>query len=199
MEPEAHVGESAELYAIGALDPAERGAIDEHIAGCTECARRVGEAEETVLALERGVRVDPIACAVLQPRPLRRREPPPVWWIPVAAAAALIVGMLLPGLFAQHDTPALAMIHSHFNHAQFSGANAPPGKVIYARDRSWYYVIVEGSHRYDVYGIRNARSVSLGTTEPKGPTSELFWQHREPFDRIELRDGGRAIEAASIR
>lgn len=198
MEPDVHIGEAAELYAIGALDAAERTAVDAHIARCTECARRVGEAEETVLALERDVRVDPLATAVAVPLRLRRREVP-AWWLGVAAAAALIVGTLLPGLFTQHDTPTLAMIHSHFNHAQFSGLNAPAAKVIYARDRSWYYVIVEGSHRYDVFGLRAGQSVGLGTTEPKGATSELFAQHREPFERIELRDGGKPLEAASIR
>ncbi|HEX3670689.1 MAG TPA: hypothetical protein VHT92_03185 [Candidatus Cybelea sp.] len=198
MEPDAHLGEAAELYAIGALDAAERTAADAHIARCIECARRVGEAEETVLALERDVHVDPLAAAVAVPLRLRRREVP-AWWVAVAAAAALIAGTLLPGLFAQRDTATLAMVHSHFNHAQFSGPNAPPAKVIYARDRSWYYVIVEGSHRYDVYGLHDGQSVSLGTTQPKGATSELFWQRREQFDRIELRGDGKAIETASIR
>lgn len=198
MEPDVHIGEAAELYAIGALDAAERTAVDAHIARCSECARRVGEAEETVLALERDVRVDPLASAIAVPLHVRRREVP-AWSLAVAAAAALIVGTLLPGIFAQHDTPTLAMIHSHFNHAQFAGLNAPAAKVIYARDRSWYYVIVEGSHRYDAYGVRDGQSVPLGATEPRGATSELFWQHKEQFDRIELREGGKAIEAASIR
>ena len=199
MEPNGHVGEFAELYAIGALDGAERAAVDAHIAGCAQCARRVGEAEETVLALERDVRVDPLAAAVAAPLRLGRRREVPVWWLPLTAAAALIVGFLLPNTFARHDTPALAMINSHFNHAQFNGEKAPAGKVIYARDRSWYYVIVEGSHRYEVSGVRGGRNVSLGTTEPNGATSELFWRHSAPFERIELRDGGRTIETASIR
>lgn len=193
-----HIGESAELYAAGALDAGERAAVEAHVSSCAECARRVGEAEETVLALERDVRVDPLAFAVAAPLRLRRREVP-AWWLPVAAAAALIVGMVLPDLFAQREPATLAMIRSHFNHAQFSGPNAPPAKVIYARDRSWYYVIVEGSHRYGVYGIHDGRGIEIGTTEPKGATSELFVRDGLPLDRVELRNGERAIEAASIR
>ncbi len=151
-----------------------------------------------MLALERNVRVDPLAFAVAAPL----RSAPTgssAWWLPVAAAAALIVGMALPNLFARNESPTLAMIHSHFNHAQFSGLNAPPAKVIYARDRSWYYVIVEGAHRYGVVGVGNGGSVEIGTTQPKGETSELFVRNGRPFDRVELRDGERTIEAASIR
>ncbi|HET6276981.1 MAG TPA: zf-HC2 domain-containing protein [Candidatus Cybelea sp.] len=198
MEPKAHIGENAELYAVGTLDARERAAVETHVSECSECRRRLGEAEETVLALERDVRVDPLAFAVAAPLRLHRREVP-AWWLPVAAAAALIVGMALPSLFAQRESPTLAMIHSHFNHAQFSGSNAPPAKVIYARDRSWYYVIVEGSHRYGVYGVGNGRSVEIGSTQPKGESSELFVRDGLPFDRVELRDGVRVIEAAMIR
>ena len=198
MERNDHIGESAELYAAGALDAQERSAVEAHVARCVTCLQRLGEAEETVLALERNVRVDPLAFAVAAPLRLRRREVP-AWWLPVAAAAALIVGMALPNLFARNESPTLAMIHSHFNHALFSGLNAPPAKVIYARDRSWYYVIVEGAHRYGVVGVGNGGSVEIGTTQPKGETSELFVRNGRPFDRVELRDGERTIEAASIR
>lgn len=198
MERNDHIGDSAELYAIGALDARERSAVEAHVERCTACLRRLGEAEETVLALERDVRVDPLAFAVVAPLRLRRREVP-AWWVPVAAVAALIVGMVLPNLFAQRESPTLAMIHSHFNHAQFSGPNGPPAKVIYARDHSWYYVIVEGAHRYGVYGIEGGRNVEIGTTQPKGESSELFVRDGRAFDRVELRDGERIVESAMIR
>lgn len=198
MEANAHIGDNAELYAAGALDARERAAVEAHVVRCGECMRRLGEAEETVLALERDVRVDPLAFAIAAPLRLRRREVP-AWWLPVAAAAALVVGAFLPSLFAQREPASLAMIHSHFNHAQFSGRNAPPAKVIYARDRSWFYVIVEGSHRYAVYGIAGGTSVNLGTTSPRGATSELFSNAQSDYERIELRDDARVIETASIR
>jgi len=86
-------------------------------------------------------------------------------------------------------------IDSHFSHAQFSG-NGPPAKVIYARDRSWYYVIVSGSRRFEVYGLRGTQATRLGTTVPRGETSELFVR-KQP--RFELRDGATGIENASVR
>ena len=54
MESDVHVGEAAELYALGALDEREQAGLEAHIAHCAQCLRRVGEAEETLLALERG-------------------------------------------------------------------------------------------------------------------------------------------------
>jgi hypothetical protein len=196
MALEPHVGEAAELYAIGALEPFERAALEAHIAGCSECLRRVGEAEETVLALEE---IATPATLPLQHRPMPfQRRGVPAWWVGVVAAAALIVGFMLPKPVSQHDIATLAMIGSHFSHAQFAGSG-PPAKVLYARDRSWYYVIVSGSHSYAVYGIANGASTALGQTRPRGATSDLFTRVRARFDRLELRDGGVAIESAAIR
>ena len=197
MDFEPHVGENAELYAVGALDEAERTAVDEHIAECAECLRRVGEAEETVLALE---------CAPVSRfgharqrklAPLMRRSVPS-WWIPIAAAAALVVGLLIPHPLPQHDRAMLAMIGSHFSHAQFSGSG-PPAKVLYARDRSWYYVIVAGRHRLDVYGVLPNRIVLLGQTQPDGDTSTLFTPSHARFERLELREKGTRYASAAIR
>ena len=199
MNADFHVDELAELYALGTLDAGERAQVAEHIAHCAACLRRVGEAEETVLALERVVQpVTPYAgIATTQ----RRRVA--LWW-PAVAAAALIVGLLLPRPFAERQNPAmLAMIHSHFSHAQFSGApGAPAAKVIYARDRSWLYVIVEGERRYGVYGVIGRQSVLLGTTQPRGTTSDLYSKTvntDQKFTRIELRDDGRLLENATMR
>lgn len=196
MQPDEHIGESAELYAVGALDPAERNAVDAHIAGCMQCRRRVGEAEETVLALERGRGADSAAVERSAPLPFARRRM--LWLLPLTAAAAFIVGLLFPRAAPQHDAATLAMIGSHFSHAQFVGSG-PPAKVIYARDRSWYYVIVVGNERYGVYGVREGRSVMLGSIEPHGATSELFARTLTPYERIELRGSRRTIEAAAIR
>lgn len=196
MQAEDHIGEAAELYAIGALDAAEHAAVDAHIAHCTECMRRVGEAEETVLALERANFVEGTAPGVRAPQPFSRRSV--TWILPLAAAAAFILGVLFPRPAAQNDVATLAMIGSHFSHAQFAGSG-PAAKVLYARDRSWYYVIVVGNQRYGVYGVRDGTSVRLGATEPRGKTSELFARASARYDRIELRDGRTAIDTATIR
>jgi hypothetical protein len=125
----------------------------------------------------------------------RRRISP--WWLVPAMAAALIVGILWPRAQSQHDVATLAMVNGHFSHAQFAGTG-PKAKVLYARDRSWYYVIVAGTGRYDVYGVAGDNRVSLGSTNAVGSTNELFVKMRERFDHLELQDGA-ATETATIR
>lgn len=195
MNADMHVEELAELYALGELDVSERAQVDEHIAHCASCMRRVGEAEETVLALEQVVQpVTPrLGVTRLQRRPIER------WW-PAVAAAALIVGLLLPRPLTLPQNPALlALIHSHFSHSQFSGSSgSPAAKAIYARDRSWLYVIVDGAHRYGVYGVDGRRTSMLGITRPSGATSDLYTLTTQRFLRIELREGPRIIETAAM-
>ncbi|MBV8147747.1 MAG: zf-HC2 domain-containing protein, partial [Candidatus Eremiobacteraeota bacterium] len=181
-----HVGEEAELYALGMLDDRQRAAVEAHLAECTACSRRVGEAEETVLALERRSVATPIPFARRLPLKFERRRIS-AWWLAPAAAAALIVGLLLPRPASNENAALLAMINSHFSHAQFAGATGPPAKVLYARDRSWYYVIVTGIHRYDVYGIHAGVASDLGTTSPGEGTNQLFVRTMTRFDRLELR------------
>jgi len=193
MDPEAHIGDNAELYAVGLLDDDEQAVVEAHVAHCATCLRRVGEAEETVLALEHGN-----APARPQPLPLARASRN--WWALPAIAAALIVGLLIPRPSSQQNSATLAMIHSHFSHAQFAGSTGvPSAKVLYARDRSWYYVIVQGAHRYQVYGIRSGQSSQLGTTRPDRDVSELFVRKGARYDRLELCDRGKPVETASIR
>lgn len=195
---DAHIGENAELYAIGSLDDLERQRVDAHVANCADCLRRLGQAEETVLGLERETPAEPLPANARAPQFGSRRVAS--WWLgAVAAAAALIVGYLLPHPQAPSDGAAqVAMLHSHFNHAQFVG-HGPLAKVIYARDGSWYYVVVEGSHRYLVRGAGASSNTDLGTTTPRDGTSELFVPHSHRFERIDLRDGPNVVESAQIR
>lgn len=195
MEFEAHVGELAELYAAGALDERERSIVLAHVSQCEDCLRRLGEAEETVLALERRFKTPDDAVAARIPLTLFRS--PNRLWYAVAIAAALVVGFLIPHPQSHQSSAMLAMIQSHFSHAQFGGPG-PAAKVLYARDRSWYYVIVQGSHEYGVYGIRNDRAEFLGTTRPGGLTSDLFVRSSR-FDAVELRDRDKMVERAAIR
>jgi len=196
MDAEPHIGDSAELYAAGVLDAGERASVDAHIERCPACLRRVGEAEETVLALERELTAEPLYGAG-KPLALSRRGVAP-WWVAVAAAAALIAGVLIPRATPRNDAPTLAMIQSHFSHAQFGGSG-PAAKVLYARDRSWYYVIVSGKHRYDIFGVAGGRSTRLGVTTPMGNASELFTRSRVSYGRLELRYGSAVRETAAIR
>jgi len=196
MPANEHIGEAAELYAAGQLDPAEIAAIEAHAAGCEACLRRLGEAEETVLALERvsAPVAIPVASNVLQ-FPRRGLSP---WWFVPAMAAALLVGILWPRAQPQYNVATLAMVNGHFSHAQFAGTG-PRAKVLYARDRSWYYVIVAGSERYDVYGVAGSDRISLGTTTPSGSTSELFVRSKLRFDKLQLQGNGAVSTSAVIR
>ncbi|MBV9332585.1 MAG: zf-HC2 domain-containing protein [Candidatus Eremiobacteraeota bacterium] len=198
MQPDEHIGESAELYALGALEPAEQAAVEAHIAQCVQCLRRVGEAEETLLALERANVVRAASGDIRTPVAFMRRHI--VWLLPLTAAAAFIIGLLFPRTTPQspHDLATLAMIGSHFSHAQFTGQGAP-AKVLYARDRSWYYVIVEGWHRYAVYGFAGGARLKLGETMPSGKTSELFTRSSGRYDRLELFDRSTVAGTATIR
>ncbi|MBD5657744.1 MAG: hypothetical protein IAI50_21590, partial [Candidatus Eremiobacteraeota bacterium] len=47
-----HLGERAELYALGTLDAAGADAVNAHAARCGDCARLVGAAERAVIALD---------------------------------------------------------------------------------------------------------------------------------------------------
>jgi anti-sigma factor RsiW len=202
---EQHIGELAELYVLGELDASERAAVEAHIAGCMPCLRQVGEAEETLLALERAALAEPTP-ALLDRRmrfaaPQRRYAA-----LALAAAAGLVLGILtmLPGyLRPQAPQVALvAMIHSHFNHAQFAAvgsANAPAAKVIYARDRSWLFVVADGSQRYAVYAIKGTASTRLGDLQPQGATSTLYIAHAPAADAVELREGSSVVERAALR
>lgn len=194
---DTHVGENAELYALGLLNDIERAQVEAHVANCAECLRRLGQAEETVLDLERETPAVPLPPNARAPQFVSRRNPP--WWIgAVAAAAALIFGYLLPHPQAAPVTAQLAMLHSHFNHAQFQG-NGPLAKVLYARDGSWYYVVVEGSHAYTIDGISSSGTTVLGTTKPGNGTSEFFAPHTQRFDIIELTQGSTVVERAQTR
>ena len=196
---DTHIGDNAELYALGSLSDVERAQVEAHVANCEECLRRLGAAEETVLGLEQETPVQPLPAGARAPV-FRSRRPLTRWWVGVAAAAALIVGYLLPHPVSQptRGVAQVAMLHSHFNHSQFAGSG-PLAKVLYARDRSWYYIVVEGAHSYSVEGVNPAGTTALGTTVSGDGTSELFVPHAQRFERIDLRENSKVVESAQIR
>ncbi len=202
---ELHIGDLAELYVLGTLDEGERAGVEAHIATCMQCLRRVGEAEETLLALERGDLAEPTP--ELLDRRMRFGAPPVRRYatLALAAAAGLVLGILtmLPAILRPNDQPALvAMINSHFNHVQFApigGSIAPPAKVIFARDRSWLFIVANGSEHYAVYAVNGSAARRLGDLQSQGSTSSLFVEHTPPADAVELRDGETVVERAALR
>jgi hypothetical protein len=201
---ERHIDDLAELYALGGVSSDEASFVEMHIAQCAQCLRRVGEAEETVLALERQY-------AKAQPpdtlgKRLRFDDRVPVaWWRfagAIAAGLVLGVGIMLPQVQRGDESARAvnAMIHSHFSHAQFAPAEpgAPAAKAIYARDRSWVYVIATGRHGFEVDALRGDSRSVLGALHEQNGVSTLFVDRPVDANAIELRDHGRVVERVRL-
>ncbi len=186
MNVNEHIGELAELYALGTLDETERAGVDAHAAACDACARRLGEAEsvvaQTMPEVEPAATLDRRMRAAFKPR-----GPVLAHWSAIAAAA-FVVG-LLPGLlFAALHRPASvydgdrsgaisAMVGSHFLHAQFTpvAAGAPKAKVLYGRaGRSWRFFVAQTGRSYTVAAETPAGQSALGALRTNGDSAELF-------------------------
>ncbi|MGH7328195.1 MAG: zf-HC2 domain-containing protein, partial [Polyangiaceae bacterium] len=197
-----HLGDEIELYALGDLSAQERAEIEAHLADCDMCTRAVGEAEETLAQMAS------LLPAFKAPKRSRLRS---VWSVPaarIAIAASFVIGLLvaagtLPFLTLTSRTSSddvraqAAMTHSHFVHVELAPvmAGAPAAKVIYARDRSWLYAIVDDGHSaYRLVSIGNSGAPhDLGTLVSHGETASLFADHPPSGDTVELVSGDRII------
>lgn len=203
-----HVGELAELYALGTLDDRERSLVDAHARTCRECAARIGEAEQTIAnsveLLEPPAALDRRMRAAFQPRS-------PWRWAAPLAAAAFVVG-LLPSIgmwsgvfggspFSSDQQQAVrAMVGSHFVHSPFVAVSpdAPKAKMIYGRTGDWRFVVAQTSHPYDVAVLSNGKAVSLGALRVSGEAGELFIAHAPAGNEYVLRDGSRVVARVTL-
>lgn len=194
----AHIGESAELYALGALGEDERAQIDAHVVQCDACAARLGEAERTVAAMEEsGSAAAPRAQA---------------WRFPAAvAAAAFVLGLVPSGWFwssqqranaydADREGALAAMVSSHFSHAQFQPlvADAPKAKLIYARNGRWVYAVAQTGKPLLLKVVDRGETAPLGTLHALGSSAELFVRDAGAGRSFVLNDGRRDIERVSL-
>lgn len=197
-----HPDDDLQLYALGDLSFEERSAVEAHLEGCVECSRIVGEAESALADMS------DLIPAFRAPRRSRFR---PNFWRG-AIAAALIVGMILAGgtvaLIRQaqgrnDDVRAqVAMTNSHFNHVQLDpvAAGAPAAKVIYARDKSWLYAIVDDGHEpFRLVAVDFAGRHDLGTLAGHGITSSLFVEKTPEVKQVELLSGDRVIARGMLK
>ena len=222
----AHVGENAELYALGLLEARERAAIDAHVAGCSTCMRRVGEAEETAAILAQSLpryAVSPrlaerLARAANAPEQVRAGRPVvvhlprrvhPAWFAGMAAVAAAIA-ITFSGYETfrersslQTEEVALATVaRSHFFHQTL--ANAAPSdsltaKVLYARDGAWFYVIVdEPPPALHVMETVGGVERDLGPPLTDGRVETLFVPNAGHPSQIELRSGSTPVASARL-
>lgn len=200
----AHIGELAELYAVGTLDDGERARIDAHAAQCDACAAALGSAEGAVAALVTE-RTPP---ASLDRRMRSAFALRPAWrnWAPLAAAA-IVLAIVLP-LWFTRPAPApsnaqaiVAMTNSHFTHAQFAALvpSAPKAKLIYARTGAWWYVIAQTNRPYAVAVRENGKLRRIGMLQPSGSAAQLYMLHPPRARAVLLLDGATPIARATLQ
>jgi hypothetical protein len=206
-----HIEESAELYALGALDDLELARVDRHARACDVCARRLGDAEATVLRLiEAGELPDRPAELDRRIRFEKAGARVPAWF--AAVAAACIVGLVW-GLTSLRDGGASdsagppqvamrAMLAGHFVHVPFVSrvAGAPAAKVIYAREGGWLYVIVgPGADTLDVVVVARGGTLRrAASVAPADVVRSAFINQPTRVEAVELVDKGVPIAVAHI-
>jgi len=204
-----HIGEAAELYALGLLSQNEAASIDDHARGCERCAQRLGEAEAVVAATIRPRDVPPalgLRVARLRSRPDRTFERA------AALAAAVLVLALLPffifwqSMRSHRDTEAmqqraaLAMVGSHFLHTPFTKLtpDAPMAKAIFARNGRWIYVVAQSNEPLEVVAAAGASRLQLGTLKVTGNVAQLFVEPSRQARFVLLMQGDRTLARAAI-
>ncbi len=215
-----HIGDSAELYALGALADDEQAAIEAHLRECSQCARAVASAERDVsliasmeerqLAppdLERRIEAIVQTDGIQAKTRVRRFA----WPLPAALAAALVVG-LLPSAYFWSQSQGLhrdmlaqsaamgRLASSPHRIAIFRAAQGEmPAEVAYAPDGSWYVVVVRGASRaLAVAWMHDGRRTMLGTATPRGNLAMLYLPKSHRMDRLALMDGDRVVAEATL-
>jgi hypothetical protein len=196
-----HIDELAELYALGSLDEAERASVDEHARSCAQCAARVGEAERFIAQTIEQREPSPQLHRRMHAAFVPRRSPAFAWaGLAAAIAAAFVLGLLLqppPAFQADRDRALVAMINSHFVHAQFTplAPDAPKAKVIYGRRAPWRLFIAQTTH---AYAVRANSGAILGELHVSGDAAELFVP-RSAERSFVLLDGSRPVAKVTLR
>jgi hypothetical protein len=206
-----HIGDDAELYALGALDPVERSVVERHVAQCVPCAARVAQAESVAATLATALpSYEPPArleARITGEGETTQRVWRPSPWYAFAAAAAVLAGFLgfqdvqLQSERARSTVALTTIVHSHFLHVTMSKASpaAPSAKILYARDGAWLYVVVDrpASGTRVILGAHGAQR-DAGELHAAGGVSTLFVPDAGRPDSVVLHDGAQTTEQARL-
>jgi hypothetical protein len=211
-----HMGESIELYALGALDRDEARGVEAHAEECAECSALLGAAERTIASLdaltvpmleappELGQRIAASARVVV---PLRPRRPNVARWSALAAGL-LVAAVGVTGTreiandrstIAADDQAFASIAVSHFTHTTFTKSvpQAPTAKVLWGKSPHWLYVIVDSTAcNCDVVALTPAGERDLGTPAARGNTATLFVPDEPSVNQVELRSGSVVLSTA---
>ncbi|MEO9169968.1 MAG: zf-HC2 domain-containing protein [Candidatus Baltobacteraceae bacterium] len=214
-----HVGELAALYALGALDEAERTDVDSHAASCDACAASLAGACDDVAGLEASY---PLAeppwelsarVAALLDRgvtvPLQTRRPSSRWNFAFAAIAAVLILAFVPSAYlwqqnaAMHgemlaQSAALSRIMTS-PHRMALFASTTDARVMYAKDGSWYCIIVRGARGpVDVAWKHDGRVTILGRAVPRGEIAMLYLPKSHRMQQLALMDSSTDLGDARL-
>jgi hypothetical protein len=213
----AHIGELAELYALGALEPEEHARVDEHIARCPDCLRRVGEAEKSVTEM---MRLEPqsrppasldarLKTTARNPAFLVRPNRAP-WF---AIAAAFVVGLLpamylwqqytsMHGSLSQGDAIVAQLAHAPMRSAAFAAVRSAgvQARVLYNDAGSWYCVLVKHpQHPMDVAYVHPDGSMEkIGSVTMRGDTGVAVLPIPHKMGKLALLDGHTVVAEALL-
>jgi anti-sigma factor RsiW len=205
-----HIGESAELYALGQLGELESSRIEKHARTCDACAKRLGEAEAAVLHLIESGSVAPAPPAELDRRIRFAKPKPPRAWI-AAVAAAFLLGLLPWGVMELRRPPEPtasgqqlamnAMLAGHFLHTPFTAlvAGAPAAKVIYPREGGWLYVLAGPANQtLDVVAVAGTKRTTIASIPPGSATRAAFVTITQRVTSVQLLENGKPAASARI-
>jgi len=215
---DTHLGDLAELHALGALHADESAALEAHLRGCSDCAAQVAAAHHDV-ALVASMETQRNAPPQMAHRieriflipPGRRSRSAPFSWPMAGLAAAFLIGML-PSLYfwkqnaSLHgamlvQTAAMERLATTPHRTAFFRATpgAPPAEVAYAPDGSWYVVMVHGASKaLTVAWMHGGARTLLGSAVPRGTAAMLYLPKSHRMDQLALMDGERIVADAQL-
>ncbi|WP_317995671.1 zf-HC2 domain-containing protein [Vulcanimicrobium alpinum] len=194
-----HLGDDAELYALGMTEPEQRGAIEAHLASCDACRARVADAEAAAASLAAALRPLPRHAELVEAQPQATGAPRRLrLGFGLASAAALVFAAtsVIEGIgergasaqLARTDVALTALASSHFAHVTLASAPAVSAKALYARDGAWCFIVAGGVPAgARVVVRRGGRTGELGALSGAAPAT-LFTRRPGRVDDVAIVD-----------